>query len=261
MISNAAGIDAQSLTDRITRQAGTVRMSFAPRAGVCGDGGVTIYADDGRTKRTIHVRGSTFSNTTTDRFAEEWQPHCVSGPVRIAMTVENGTIRSLRPYVGGEWPGGSPARDLGRIPSAEAAQGLLKLAESATGSTANEILFAASLADSVDIAHDLLAMAKNERINADARKAAVFHLGSAAAAAATRGLREIALDPHDNLGVREAAVFSLSRLPPDQGIPALIELVKNSREARIRRSAIFWLSRSGDPRAIRLFEELLIARR
>jgi len=252
---------AQSLDQRITRQEGTVRMSYTPREGVCGDGGATIYTwEPGSSRRTIHVRGNTYSNTIDDRFADEWEPNCVPGPVRVAITVEAGSITSLRTYVGGEWPSAG-TRDLGRVTASDAARTLIRIAERAAGGrSANEILFAASMADSADTARDLLRLARSQDVGADVRKAAVYHLGNAAAEAATRGLHDIARDGDEAIGVRESAVFALTRQPSDVGVPALIDLVRNSTEPRVRKAAIFWLARSDDPRAIKLFEELLLSR-
>jgi len=262
VLTGAAPLNAQSLEQRIVRGDGTVRMSFTPRPGVCGDGGATIYTTEpGSRRRTIHVRGNTYSSTTSDPFGDEWEPHCVTGPVRVAMTIENGAVASLRTYVGGDWPGGGSARDLGRVSAKDAARAMVRVAEKATGRAATEILFAASLADSADFAADLLSLARNKAMAAATRKAAIYHLGSAAADVATRGLRDVATDADEEIAVRESAVFALSRLPKDVGVPALIDLVRNSTEPRVRRSAIFWLARTDDPRAIRLFEELLLAKK
>jgi len=37
----------------------------------------------------------------------------------------------------------------------------------------------------------------------------------------------------------------------------LIELSRSSKHASVRRSAIFWLGQTGDPRAVDVFAELL----
>jgi HEAT repeat protein len=57
--------------------------------------------------------------------------------------------------------------------------------------------------------------------------------------------------------VKKQAVFALSRLPTDEGIPRLIELPRSHRNTEVRRQAIFWLGQSGDPRAADFFEEVL----
>ena len=53
------------------------------------------------------------------------------------------------------------------------------------------------------------------------------------------------------------AVFVLSQLRRDEGIPQLLDVARNNRNWRVRSSALFWLGQSGDPRAIDLFESIL----
>ncbi len=42
------------------------------------------------------------------------------------------------------------------------------------------------------------------------------------------------------------------------GIPALLDIAKNSKDPKIRKQSIFWLGQSGDPRAISYFESVLV---
>jgi HEAT repeat protein len=57
--------------------------------------------------------------------------------------------------------------------------------------------------------------------------------------------------------VKETAVFALSQRPRDEGVPALIRIVRGNADPELRRKAIFWLGQSDDARALALFEELL----
>jgi HEAT repeat protein len=57
--------------------------------------------------------------------------------------------------------------------------------------------------------------------------------------------------------VRKQAVFALSQRPSDEAVPALIRIARSNREPEIRRTALFWLGQSEDPRALGLFEEIL----
>ena len=41
-------------------------------------------------------------------------------------------------------------------------------------------------------------------------------------------------------------------------MPALIRIARTNREPELRKTALFWLGQSEDPRAISLFEELLM---
>lgn len=45
--------------------------------------------------------------------------------------------------------------------------------------------------------------------------------------------------------------------PGGQGVPALIHVARTSPQAELRKSALFWLGQSDDPRALALFEEIL----
>ena len=57
--------------------------------------------------------------------------------------------------------------------------------------------------------------------------------------------------------IRKSAVFALSRLPEEQGIPELIQVASTSKDAATRREAIFWLGRSKDPRALAYLEKVV----
>ena len=60
--------------------------------------------------------------------------------------------------------------------------------------------------------------------------------------------------------VKKRAVFALSQLPRDEGVPKLIEIARTHRNPEVRKQAFFWLGQSKDPRAIQLFEEILLKR-
>ncbi len=46
-------------------------------------------------------------------------------------------------------------------------------------------------------------------------------------------------------------------MPKDEGVPKLIEVARINRNRDVRRQAMFWLGQSGDPRALRFFEDVL----
>ena len=52
-------------------------------------------------------------------------------------------------------------------------------------------------------------------------------------------------------------MFALSQRPDDEGVPALIHIARTNPHRELRKTALFWLGQSGDPRALALFEELL----
>ena len=104
---------------------------------------------------------------------------------------------------------------------------------------------------------DLLAIAKNTAAPTSNRKDAVFWLSQEAGDAATKGLSELADDEGQDREVRDQAVFALSQLPNDKGVPILIRLARFNKDPLVRRKALFWLGQSDDPRALALFEEIL----
>ena len=58
--------------------------------------------------------------------------------------------------------------------------------------------------------------------------------------------------------VKRKAVFALSQLPHDEGVPKLIEIARTHRTPEVRKQAFFWLGQTKDPRAIQFFEEILL---
>jgi len=234
-----ARLEAQTLAQRVAGGGdGTVRLSFAARRGVCGNGGhsITILNDDEH---------------------GEWESDCTPGPVRMSLRVSGGRVTEAHTYVGGRWrPPQGATTDLGTVSATQAAADLLKLAERASGG-ADDLITGATLADSAVVWPDLLRLARREDLPIKTRRQAVFWLGQAAGDAATRGLDSITTDERGDLEVRKQAVFALSQRPTDEGVPALIRVVRTSPSGELRKSALFWLGQSDDPRALTLFEELL----
>ena len=238
LLVSAGTLRGQTLARRIAEvKNGTARMTFAARPGVCGDGrhNISISARDGH-------RG-------------EWGSDCEDGPVRVALDRSGGRTIALRAYVGGHWQSGD-AVDLGTVPAKEAAEWLIVLAES-DEMASDDAVFPATLADSVEVWPALLRIARNDHSSNKARRSAIFWLGQAAGEAATRGLDSIVGDPKGDREVREAAVFALSQRPKEEGVPALIRVVRGNPDPELRKKALFWLGQSGDPQALALFEELL----
>ncbi|MBX6362304.1 MAG: HEAT repeat domain-containing protein [Gemmatimonadetes bacterium] len=241
LLAGAPAATAQSLASRVAAAPdGTVRFSFATRPGICGNGENGISRWSGR--------------------SSEWESDCEEGPARIALDVRDHRVAAMRTYVGGHWrPGGAGVTDLGSVRAADAAGYLLSLARS-DDVVARRAIFAATLADSVTVWPDLLAIARDASRPQAVRKQATFWLGQEAAAAATRGLDELARDDDVDVEIRKQAIFALSQRPRDEGVPALIEIARRNGDPRLRRQALVWLGQSGDPRALALFEELLVKR-
>ena len=50
--------------------------------------------------------------------------------------------------------------------------------------------------------------------------------------------------------MKKKAVFALSQLPKDEGVPLLINVARTNANPAVRKQAMFWLGQSKDPRAI-----------
>ncbi len=145
------------------------------------------------------------------------------------------------------------------VPATDAAAYLLSIAARAEGSAGEDALLPAALADSATIWPALLAITRDSSRPRTTREGAMFWLARAAAEATGVPVDQRTEDEGDE-SVRSHAVFALSQLSDNAGVPALIDVARSHRSPRIRGKAIFWLGESGDPRAIALFEELLTGR-
>ncbi len=184
---------------------------------------------------------------------------CRTGTVDVELRVRGGEVRDvevLRPRDDRR----PDAVDLGEVPPDDAARYLLEVARQGT-SRAGEVVFPAVIADVDELWRDLLVMAREAGVRRDVRKSALFWVGQEAAAAATEGLADVAFDEGEDQDVRDAAVFALSQRPGDEAVPILMELARTAREAKTRRTAMFWLAQSEDERVIAFFEEILVGRR
>jgi hypothetical protein len=251
----AAALPAQGIAKRVAQvKDGSVRMSFASRSDVCGNGAGNISTGNGR-NRNYTSSGS--SSITTSRH-NEWEDDCEAGPVRVVIDIADGKPIALRAYVGGRWRPGTDVTDLGAVPVKDAVDYLLDDVARAEGKVAGEAIFPATIADSVTVWPRLLNLAKDDSRTKDVRKQAVFWVSQAAGEKATDGLKEVVGDAAADQDVRLQAVFALSQRPKDEGIPALLDVAKGSKDPKIRKQAIFWLGQSGDPRAVAYFESVLV---
>lgn len=229
-------LSAQDIERRVgATPSGTLRLSFAARPGVCGNG---------------------VNNIRTRQDNEEWESDCEAGPVRVALRVMDHRVVGLRSYVGGHWRPSTTATDLGPVRPQAAAAYLIELADRA-GDIEGDPVFPATLADSVTIWPALLRLARNPKLPSERRRSAVFWLGQAAESAAGVALDSVVSDQTGDREVRKQAVFALAQRDPDQGVPRLIRIVKSNPDPELRKTALFWLGQSEDPRALDLFEEIL----
>ena len=257
LVLGCASAPAQSqLAGRILGvREGTVRLSYGVREGICGDG-ESFIRDRTRGENNF----ISFDDRTSSYRGRSWRDRpCEPGPARVAIVKSDGEISQVKLYVGGNWgSAGSDVVDLGEVAAPAAAKALIAVA--AKQRHASRAIFAATIADSVEIWPDLLTLAKDASVARETRKDAVFWLSQAAGNAATKGLSEMAEDESEDRQIRDQAVFALSQLPSDQGVPVLIRLAKSNKDPQVRRKALFWLGQSDDPRVLKLFEEILTGR-
>ena len=88
------------------------------------------------------------------------------------------------------------------------------------------------------------------------RGQAIFWLaqkaGKKASAAITNAIEN---DPDQQ--VKKKAVFALSQLPKEEGVPQLIHVAETNQNPAVRKDAFFWLGQSGDPKALAYLESVL----
>jgi HEAT repeat protein len=247
VLATAAPLQAQSLASRIAAvEDGAVTFHYAPRPGVCGDGESFIRTG----------RSSYHGSFSTRRKMEP----CIFGPLQVRLVLEDGAVRHVEAWVGPLRPRG--ARDLGEVSAPEAARYLMTIATQGTSKANAKAIFPAVLADSSTVWPALLEIARDtDRRSRATRQDALFWLSRfASGAVAGRPNNPFADEEEDRSEEDELkthAVFVLSQLPRDEGIPQLLEVARTNRNWHVRSQALFWLGQSGDPRAVDLFESVL----
>lgn len=242
--------EAQDITARVNSvREGEVRFTFPLRPGVCGNG------------RNVWYSGNNSWNRSDDRISRdvEYDVECNTGPGRVVVVRRDGETTDIRFYVGGRWRVSSTATDLGAAGARASVDYLIRLAETNDGRAGREAIFPVTLVDSVTAWPMLLRIARNDSRPRQVRESATFWLGHLAEEPATRGLTELVGDDAVDRQVRESAIFALSQRR-GEGVPALINVVRTSRDPELRKKALFWLANSRDPRALDLIEELLTRR-
>jgi HEAT repeat protein len=246
-IAVATPIQAQSLASRIAAvEDGAVTFHYASRPGVCGDG-----------EHFIRTGRSSYHGSWSSK--REMEP-CIFGPVQVRLTLEDGAVHRVETWVGALRS--RNARDLGEVSAPEAARYLMSIAAQGTRGASAKAIFPAVLADSVTVWPALLAIARDTDTRArPTRQDALFWLSRfASGAVAGRPNNPFAEDEEpesEDDDLKTHAVFVLSQLPRDEGIPQLLEVARSNPNWRVRCQALFWLGQSGDPRAIDLFESVL----
>jgi len=229
-------------------QSGTVRIAFAARAGVCGNGMSWFRARGGLISGNV-INGSWSGGRDVDAT-------CDGGPVRLVIVRVAGETTDMRMYVGGTWRADTGVTDLGRVSAPDAGAYLLRIAQMGTAKAARTAITAATVADSLDPSATLLRIAKDDSRPSDVRSSALNWLGEIVGDKVAMSLDSLAYEPGDR-EVRKQAIFAMSRRPADEAVPALLKMVETLPDRELRKTAVFWLAQSKDPRAVRWIESRL----
>lgn len=244
-LSLASAAHAQPLENRVAAVGtGEVTFHFTARPGVCGD-------------------GEHFIRTGRHQYHGSWSEHrgmepCHAGPVQVRLTLEEGAVSRLQYWVGPLRD--RNARNLGAVPAADAARYLLTLVSQGAPRVSAKAVMPAVLADSAVVWPALLAVAKDGFRSTAARRETMLWLSRFASAAVAGRPNDPFLDIEDGTeddDLKRHAVFVLSQLPRNEGIPQLIDVARSNQSWRVRSQAFFWLGQSNDGRVLPVFESVL----
>ena len=321
VFASAASAGAQDIAGRVREvRNGTVRLTFASKPGVCGDGESFIttrgWSDDKDDRTIFRESRNSYSISNGRGEWNDWR-NCEEGPVRVALEVDDGQVVDIKTYVGKNWSGSESAM---RVSARSAVDYLFGVVERGTNRAAKRAFTSIIVADSVDPGPQFLRIAKNESIARETRKSAIFWAGQTRSAGTTReiasliddrdhevaksalfamsqlrtdegarillgaarntalplevrksavfwvgqmaseeaskGLQDLTTDA--NSDVKQQAVFALSQMKTEKSMDALINIARTSKDKELRKKALFWLGQSNDPRALKIFEEILL---
>jgi len=241
------GAQGGDLARRITSAPdGLVKMTYASREDICGDGR-SFIADNSGVGRDVNVwfmDGMTLSGTMND-----FRSRCERGPVRLLLVVRDHRVIDVQPFVGPSSVATSRAgTDLGSVGVTEVSRYLLDLAAHSFEKNARNAILAAAIADSVRLAAPLASMAKNKSLAAPVREGALKWVGKVAAREsdrdAMRVARTIAEDNDDDIGVRERAIRVIGEDESD-GPAYLRTLYRRVDDATLRERMVRVVGESG----------------
>ena len=252
LLAAAAPARAETIEKQVRQvEDGEVRMTFESRDGVCGDGHGSISFD----RNNHHYRHHGY--WTSDDADDDWWRDCEEGPVRVSLRIRDGEVTRVRTVVGGDWRLDDEVTDLGMVGPQEAADFLLTLAVDGGDRTAENAILGAVLARDVVVWPRLLEIARDESVASDVRRSSVFWLGQIAGDKATEGLANLVDDDDVEIEVRKAAIFSLSQQNSSRSMNQLVDVARSNPHPQLRKSALFWLAQSDDPRVLGVFEDIL----
>src|SRR5689334_4886194 len=232
---------AQSLARRVNDvRDGTVRVTYASRPGLCGDG-----------RETIRSGGWFIALPNTYGTGHSDMDICYTGPVRVSIGRSNGESVSYRVHVGGRWSSGDDVTDVGSVSAAEAARYFLDAAVHTHGNNSVYAMAAAVFADSIDLVPDLARIARDDGTRRELRERAVFWIGSYDEDSAKPTLRQIAADDRLDEEIRGAAIIGLGRDDISDDDVVWLRALYPRLSSKLRDNVFLAVSRSDSPSASR----------
>jgi hypothetical protein len=244
-----APLQAQTVARNVAAAEGLVQVIFPTRANICGDGTTYIQVMNGRSYRT-------YTGTASFSSSDRWRDRpCAPGPARALAAVESGQVTRLSVFVG-PVPQTSPQTRTINASAADAVAWLADLAQKhTTPRVASTAIEAMTFADAPTPWTTILRIARDLDRPRDVRRNAITWLSFGVTE--KLGLSDVDEHATDDDELRTQAVFVLSQRPKAESVPELIDLARTAKNATVRKSAIFWLGQSGDPRAAEVYAELL----
>jgi hypothetical protein len=245
-VSASIGLEGQSLAARVTASEGLVQVIYPSRPNACGDGQSLIS----------NVFGSEHFYSTDNSWPGQngWRRACVHGPARVLATVVSGEISRVRAFVGPVPATSQDVRTIGAS-AAEAVAWMSDVLTRGSGRVASDMMLPLILADGPEPWPMLLKIARDDHRPRDLRRNAMMWLSNGVSE--HLGLSDADDGNSDDDEMRKQAIYVLSQRPKSESVPELIELARSSKHASARKTAIYWLGQTEDPRAVDVYAELL----
>ncbi|MDB4908875.1 MAG: hypothetical protein JWO05_3659 [Gemmatimonadetes bacterium] len=214
---------------------GVVRLQYAARQGVCGDG------------RDVVAMGEMLFMRDLTSYGHFKGVDCQPGPLRVSLTRSGGRTTRSVVQVGGSWRSTSEhVTDLGVVSSREAADYILSIVPQLEGGRQRErSLLPAVLAADFDALPPLLSLARSTSRTRDTRRQAIQWIGVLGDREQVPALASLVHADDSEDGIATSALGALAALRNDAGLPTLLGIARNTAESiTLRKSALFWAGQS-----------------
>ena len=237
-------------------QLGRIR-TFSASCEIDAGGARVVWLTDVDTAASVQWLARVVDESTS---ARQHPKHLVEGALSsLAMHAGNAAFTRLEDWATGRHP--RKLREqaifwLGAGRGEEAWPTLVNLVtESPEPVIRERAVFAAYVSEQPGTIDLLVGVARGDDTS-HVRRAALMWLAQLAGDRAVAAIKDALDDPDTE--IKRHAVFALSQLPVDRGVPLLIEIVRENPNPQVRKQALFWLGQTGDERALALIEELLL---